>query len=252
MKLKLCSCSSVVVALCAVASISAAPSASPLDAVGNGSIVIYNVAELTDGRQDDADQIAEVIKATTGLILWRGVRPAAALVATPQQLSVKADRDVQETVSRLLQMFHETRNLFFRIDYKVVTAADAPALAKAILNDPEKEDSFKVTSTIVADSYITIPNGDDATLIDGNVVPLPTIRVTPTFYANRSGLGINVRTSEDPPAASNPGTVVSLELNHAVGIRIQTNNGPAWLILRPQGVERDWLPIGSVTLSRRE
>jgi hypothetical protein len=228
--------------------------ASAFDRVASGTIVVYPIDDLTDGRQDSADQIAKLVRDTISPGHWEGQRPSAASCVTPRQLTIKAESEDHQSIRQLLTQLHETQNLFIRVNYELVDAQTrGQARQRQTIINPLRSEDFNATNRVVGDSLITIHNGDQGTLLDGGELSLPTLLATATLSADRKAatFRIVIKDGKNPDDKTKP-VLFSLPLDQTIAISIPTQADTRWLILTPTLVERDWMPGGTARLIGRE
>jgi hypothetical protein len=237
-----------------VAQLRAGPTTSPFDHVATGSIVVYNIADLTEGRQEMADTLAATIRSVCGKDVWAGVWAAAALTDSPRLITVKGTDDIQKAVKEILHRVREARNLYVNLEYQIVSA-DAPGDlgAKITLADPLNKPGFHVTGHILSSSQVIIPNGGSDILIDSVASTLPRIIATTTVSADHKTVDVQlgIVPADSADAASKP-IGLSMPFDLSAGVQINTKTPGEWLIIKAQPVERHWTPIGMEPLIDRD
>jgi hypothetical protein len=247
-------CATVVLAADAPVSAFWGPApASAFDAVTSGTVVVYPIDDLTDGRQDSADQIAKIVKQTVSPNRWEGQRPSAALRVTPRQLTIKAESDVHQSIRQLLNQIQQSQNLFIRVNYELVDAQTrGEALQRQTIINPLRSEEFNATNRVVGDSVLTIHNGDQGMLLDGADLSLPTLLATATISADRNLVTFQIAIHDGKTSDKMTKPVLfSLPVGQTIALRIATQSGTRWLILTPTLVERDWMPAGTAQLVAR-
>jgi hypothetical protein len=232
----------------------AAPTTSPFDHVSTGTFAVYNIADLTDGRQGIADALGATIRNVCGKDAWAGVWAGAAMTVSPRLITVKSTEDIHKTVNEFLHRVRAVKNLYVNLDYELVTVDAKGDLAQKItLADPLAAPGFHVTGRLVDSSQVIIANGGTDILIDSVAATLPKIIATPTVAADRKTVSIQlVITPPDSADAAGKPVTFSMPLDLSAGVQIDTKTAGQWLIIKAQAVERHWTPAGIGELIDRD
>ncbi|HEX8325289.1 MAG TPA: hypothetical protein VF595_15415 [Tepidisphaeraceae bacterium] len=221
----------------------AAEPANPFDAVNDGVLTVYPIDDLT--RNDSTTSADELTRSLDTLIRGRIAADQwttagghkAAMRSTPDHLTVKAAPDVHGLIAKLMGELREMHSLAVRFEYQIVDAADSEAIRrtpgwneKMMLIDPPVLRAN--TKTVLAPSLATVRNGNDATLIDGVGLPVPTIKVEGiSVSVDRRYVTIALVGSGGPDAYAFR-TMNSVPFGQTVAVAV--SGGPTrWLLLKP-------------------
>jgi hypothetical protein len=198
-----------------------------------GRFTIYNIADLTRGNRDMADQIGNLVRSTVTPDAWD---KTAVMRVAPTQITAKySDQcpdEMRGDIDALLEQLRESRNLYVKIEYRLVVSDQVPKNA-----DPDgfatgvSENHLEHGREVVSNSEITIPNGEEGKLWDGADLNLPTISACPAISADRKAVTIVIYDSSKPDYRHKP-VAYSVPDGQTVAVRINDPVAHEWLIVR--------------------